>query len=190
MKKVITIYSLFFLAISSLLASDWSGRYIWTNTTRKTNSGRMKSIEFVVKETTDEWKREIYLIEEGEEYRLYPLILPYEDTFSEWHKYNEDTPEAETFRHNNKKINTSPFNPGKWFINEIRSTDTESITVMKVSAFNLKVVVTITFSFSLDEMGKEQLTFWMDTDLSLADGMFFKNPEPGSNGRFVLVKQQ
>ena len=75
-------------------------------------------------------------------------------------------------------------------IEEIKSSDSESVTLVKVGAFNIKVGVTITFSFSLDEKGKEQLTFWMDTDLSLADGMFFKNPEPVSNGRFVLVKQQ
>ena len=74
-------------------------------------------------------------------------------------------------------------------IYQIETTENESITTMKVSAFNFKVDVKITFSFSLDENGKEQLTFWMDTDLSLADGMFFKNPEPESNGRFVLVKQ-
>ena len=58
-----------------------------------------------------------------------------------------------------------------------------------VSAFNMKVGITITFSFTLDEEGKEQLTFWLDTDLAMANGMFFKNPEPESGGRFVLEKQ-
>ena len=58
-----------------------------------------------------------------------------------------------------------------------------------VSAFNRKVGITITFAFALDENGKEQLTFWLDTDLAMANGMFFKNPESDSDGRFVLKKQ-
>ncbi len=189
MKKILFLFVLSIFLLSSLFASDWSGRYLWVNSTTKDNGGKMKSVEFIVKETNDEWNREIYLVDEGVEYRLFPLILPTDASFSEWHKYKEDSAEAETFRHNNKKINTSPFTPGKWMLSEILSTDVESISEIKVSAFNLKVGVTITFSFSLDEKGKEQLTFWMETDLAMADGMFFKNPEPGSDGRFVLVKQ-
>ena len=125
MKKIVMLSVLCLSLVFSLYASDWSGRYIWVNSTDKDNGGKMASLEFVV----------------------------------------------------------------KWMIYQIETTDNESITTMKVSAFNFKVDVKITFSFSLDENGKEQLTFWMDTDLSLADGMFFKNPEPESNGRFVLVKQ-
>ena len=189
MKKRFITSIIFMFLLSSLFAYDWSGRYLWVNSTKKDNGGKMKSVEMVVKETEDEWKREIYLVDDGEEFRLFPLVLPTDESFSAWHKYKEDSVEAETFRHNNKKINTSSFNPGKWMIEEIKSSDSESVTLVKVGAFNIKVGVTITFSFSLDEKGKEQLTFWMDTDLSLADGMFFKNPEPESNGRFVLVKQ-
>ena len=189
MKKRLITSIIFMFLLSSLFAYDWSGRYLWVNSTKKDNGGKMKSVEMVVKETEDEWKREIYLVDDGEEFRLFPLVLPTDESFSAWHKYKEDSVEAETFRHNNKKINTSPFVPGKWMIYQIETTENESITTMKVSAFNFKVDVKITFSFSLDENGKEQLTFWMDTDLSLADGMFFKNPEPESNGRFVLVKQ-
>ena len=189
MKKIVMLTVLCFSLVFSLYASDWSGRYIWVISTDKDNGGKMASLEFVVKETKEEWRREIYLVDKEKEYRLSPLILPTDDSFSLWHKYKEDSEAGETFRVNNKKINTSPFVPGKWMIYQIETTENESITTMKVSAFNFKVDVKITFSFSLDENGKEQLTFWMDTDLSLADGMFFKNPEPESNGRFVLVKQ-
>ena len=189
MKKRLIASIIFMFMLSSLFAYDWSGRYLWVNSTKKDNGGKMKSVEMVVKETEDEWKREIYLVDDGEEFRLFPLVLPTDESFSAWHKYKEDSVEEETFRHNNKKINTSSFNPGKWMIEEIKSSDSESVTLVKVGAFNIKVGVTITFSFSLDEKGKEQLTFWMDTDLAMADGMFFKNPEHDSGGRFVLKKQ-
>ena len=189
MKKRLIASIIFMFMLSSLFAYDWNGRYLWVNPTKKDNGGKMKSVEMMVKETKDEWKREIYLLDEDEEYRLFPLIMPSDESFSEWHKYKEDSVEAETFRHNNKKINTLSFNPGKWMIEEIKSSDSESVTLVKVGAFNIKVGVTITFSFSLDEKGKEQLTFWMDTDLAMANGMFFKNPESDSDGRFVLKKQ-
>ena len=189
MKKRLIASIIFMFMLSSLFAYDWNGRYLWVNPTKKDNGGKMKSVEMMVKETKDEWKREIYLLDEDEEYRLFPLIMPSDESFSEWHKYKEDSDVAKTFRYNTDKLNTSPFSPGKWLLNEIRSEGDKSIMEVTVSAFNMKVGITITFAFALDENGKEQLTFWLDTDLAMANGMFFKNPESDSDGRFVLKKQ-
>ena len=189
MKKRLIASIIFMFMLSSLFAYDWNGRYLWINPTKKDNGGKMKSVEMMVKETKDEWKREIYLLDEDEEYRLFPLIMPSDESFSEWHKYKEDSDVAKTFRYNTDKLNTSPFSPGKWLLKEIRSEGDKSIMEVTVSAFNMKVGITITFAFALDENGKEQLTFWLDTDLAMANGMFFKNPESDSDGRFVLKKQ-
>ena len=189
MKKRLIASIIFMFMLSSLFAYDWNGRYLWVNPTKKDNGGKMKSVEMMVKETKDEWKREIYLLDEDEEYRLFPLIMPSDESFSEWHKYKEDSDVAKTFRYNTDKLNTSPFSPGKWLLKEIRSEGDKSIMEVTVSAFNMKVGITITFAFALDENGKEQLTFWLDTDLAMANGMFFKNPETESGGRFVLEKQ-
>ena len=189
MKKRLIASIIFMFMLSSLFAYDWNGRYLWVNPTKKDNGGKMKSVEMMVKETKDEWKREIYLLDEDEEYRLFPLIMPSDESFSEWHKYKEDSDVAKTFRYNTDKLNTSPFSPGKWLLKEIRSEGDKSIMEVTVSAFNMKVGITITFAFALDENGKEQLTFWLDTDLAMANGMFFKNPESDSDGRFILKKQ-
>ena len=189
MKKRLIASIIFMFMLSSLFAYDWNGRYLWVNPTKKDNGGKMKSVEMMVKETKDEWKREIYLLDEDEEYRLFPLIMPSDESFSEWHKYKEDSDVAKTFRYNTDKLNTSPFSPGKWLLKELRSEGDKSIMEVTVSAFNMKVGITITFAFALDENGKEQLTFWLDTDLAMANGMFFKNPESDSDGRFVLKKQ-
>ena len=189
MKKRLIASIIFMFMLSSLFAYDWNGRYLWVNPTKKDNGGKMKSVEMMVKETKDEWKREIYLLDEDEEYRLFPLIMPSDESFSEWHKYKEDSDVAKTFRYNTDKLNTSPFSPGKRLRKEIRSEGDKSIMEVTVSAFNMKVGITITFAFALDENGKEQLTFWLDTDLAMANGMFFKNPESDSDGRFVLKKQ-
>ena len=189
MKKRLIASIIFMFMLSSLFAYDWNGRYLWVNPTKKDNGGKMKSVEMMVKEPKDEWKRGIYLLDEDEEYRLFPLIMPSDESFSEWHKYKEDSDVAKTFRYNTDKLNTSPFSPGKWLLKEIRSEGDKSIMEVTVSAFNMKVGITITFAFALDENGKEQLTFWLDTDLAMANGMFFKNPESDSDGRFVLKKQ-
>ena len=189
MKKRLIASIIFMFMLSSLFAYDWNGRYLWVNPTKKDNGGKMKSVEMMVKETKDEWKREIYLLDEDEEYRLFPLIMPSDESFSEWHKYKEDSDVAKTFRYNTDKLNTSPFSPGKWLLKEIRSEGDKSIMEVTVSAFNMKVGITITFAFALDENGKEQLTFWLDTDLDMANGMFLKKQEHESGGRFVLEKQ-
>lgn len=189
MKRIIVSLLFSTLLIASIVAQGWEGTYIWNNPTKKTNGGKMSSLMLKVVEVEEEWLREIWLLEESGEYRIFPVVLPTSESYSEWHKYGEKTSEGESFRHNNKKINLTPVNPGKWMVSSIESTSEESLSSITVSAFNMKIKVSSLFSFSLDENGKEQLTFWMDTDLAMADGMFFKNPEHDSGGRFVLKKQ-
>ena len=189
MKRILVSLLFSTLLIASIVAQGWEGTYIWNNPTKKTNGGKMSSIMLKVVEVEEEWLREIWLLEESGEYRIFPVVLPTSESYSEWHKYGEKTSEGESFRHNNKKINLTPVNPGKWMVSFIESTSEESFSSITVSAFNMKIKVSSLFSFSLDEEGKEQLTFWLDTDLAMANGMFFKNPEPESGGRFVLEKQ-
>lgn len=173
-----------------LLASSWSGYYQWTNPTKKDNGGKVKSLLVRVEETDEEWKREIYLVEDGKEYRVFPVIRPTDPGYGDWHKYGEDSPEAESFRYNNKKINKVGVIPGKWMVHSILSTENESISSITVSAFNMKITLSSNFSFSLDENGVEQLTFGMDTDTGFAQSMFFTNPEKDSDGKFVLKKMK
>ena len=188
MKKVISFALVSVFILSSLFSRDWSGTYKWTNPTKKNNGGKMSELVLIVEENDEEWKREIWLYDDYEFYRIFPFLSPSDPEFSSWHKFNEDSESGYSFRHNNEKINTSPFSPGKWMMTEVVSDPDISKATIKVSAFTLKVTLFTTYSFSLDENGKEQLTFWMDTDLNLADGMFFKNPEEGSEGKFVLKK--
>ena len=188
MKRILSLSLLSIFILSSLFSSSWSGTYKWVNPTSKNNGGKMRELTLIVEDTDEEWKREIWLFDNDDFYRIFPFLPPTDPEFSLWHKFDEDSEAGNSFRHNNKKINTSPFKPGKWQMTGVISSDDESKATITVSAFTLKVSLETTFSFSLDENGKEQLTFWMDTDLNLADGMFFKNPEAGSEGKFVLVK--
>ena len=41
MKKIVMLSVLCFSLVFSLYASDWSGRYIWVNSTDKDNGGKM-----------------------------------------------------------------------------------------------------------------------------------------------------
>lgn len=187
--KKFSLLGIFLLCIIfSSFATSWEGVYQWTNSTDEDNNGKMHDITFVVKETTEPWLREITFLDGDVNHRIFPFIFPSEDGFNEWHKYGEKSPEAESFRYNCKKMNTSPFSPGRWRVDEVSSTQNESLTLITVGAFSVTVGVEITFNFSLDENGKEQLTFGMDVDKGYAKGMFFSNPEPDSDGLFVLKK--
>ena len=185
MKRIIVSLLFSTLLIASIVAQGWEGTYIWNNPTKKTNGGKMSSIMLKVVEVEEEWLREIWLLEE---YRIFPVVLPTNESYSEWHKYGEKTSEGESFRHNNKKINLTPVNPGKWMVSSIESTSEESLSSITVSAFNMKIKVSSLFSFSLDENGKEQLTFALDTDKDFAKGLFFTNPDQNGDGSFVLTK--
>ena len=188
MKRIIVSLLFSTLLIASIVAQGWEGTYIWNNPTKKTNGGKMSSLMLKVVEVEEEWLREIWLLEESGEYRIFPVVLPTSEGYSEWHKYGEKTNEGESFRHNNKKINLTPVNPGKWMVSSIESTSEESLSSITVSAFNMKIKVSSLFSFSLDENGKEQLTFALDTDKDFAKGLFFTNPDQNGDGSFVLTK--
>ena len=188
MKRIIVSLLFSTLFIASIVAQGWEGTYIWNNPTKKTNGGKMSSLMLKVVEVEEEWFREIWLLEESGEYRIFPVVLPTSESYSEWHKYGEKTSEGESFRHNNKKINLTPVNPGKWMVSSIESTSEESLSSITVSAFNMKIKVSSLFSFSLDENGKEQLTFALDTDKDFAKGLFFTNPDQNGDGSFVLTK--
>ena len=188
MKRIIVSLLFSTLLIASIVAQGWEGTYIWNNPTKKTNGGKMSSLMLKVVEVEEEWLREIWLLEESGEYRIFPVVLPTSESYSEWHKYGEKTSEGESFRHNNKKINLTPVNPGKWMVSSIESTSEESLSFITVSAFNMKIKVSSLFSFSLDENGKEQLTFALDTDKDFAKGLFFTNPDQNGDGSFVLTK--
>ena len=188
MKRIIVSLLFSTLLIASIVAQGWEGTYIWNNPTKKTNGGKMSSLMLKVVEVEEEWLREIWLLEESGEYRIFPVVLPTSESYSEWHKYGEKTSEGESFRHNNKKINLTPVNPGKWMVSSTESTSEESLSSVTVSAFNMKIKVSSLFSFSLDENGKEQLTFALDTDKDFAKGLFFTNPDKNGDGSFVLTK--
>ena len=188
MKRIIVSLLFSTLLIASIVAQGWEGTYIWNNPTKKTNGGKMSSLMLKVVEVEEEWLREIWLLEESGEYRIFPVVLHTSESYSEWHKYGEKTSEGESFRHNNKKINLTPVNPGKWMVSSIESTSEDSFSSITVSAFNMKIKVSSLFSFSLDENGKEQLTFALDTDKDFAKGLFFTNPDQNGDGSFVLTK--
>ena len=188
MKRIIVSLLFSTLLIASIVAQGWEGTYIWNNPTKKTNGGKMSSLMLKVVEVDEEWLREIWLLEESGEYRIFPVVLPTSESYSEWHKYGEKTSEGESFRHNNKKINLTPVNPGKWMVSSLESTSEDSFSSITVSAFNMKIKVSSLFSFSLDENGKEQLTFALDTDKDFAKGLFFTNPDQNGDGSFVLTK--
>ncbi len=186
MLRKLALPALLFLCLSSIYGS-WDGTYQWINNTGKTNWGKVKELTIRVESVNEDYLYNLYLVKDGSEFRIFPLILPSSSTIDSWHDYDEKTPEGEAFRTNNKMMNTSPISPGKWKMGESTVRADSIKTSVIASAFNIKITTNVEYDFSLDEDGRKQLTFSMDADQDIAKGKFFQNPEQGSGGKFILT---
>ncbi len=186
MKKILLLLILFALTAASLSAS-WDGTYQWINNTNKSNWGKVKDLTLRVESVDEDYIYNMYLILDDGEYRVFPLVEPSSPTYSAWHDYDENSSEAEAFKKNNKRMNTTIVPPGKWKMGEIKASEDYIYTTVIASAFNIEITVMVEYEFSLDENGNKQLTFSMDADQDIAKGKFFQNPEKGSDGKFILT---
>lgn len=185
MRRIIVTAVLMALCLSCLAAS-WDGTYRWVNNTNKSNWGKVKELTVRVESVDKDYLYNLYLIYEGKEYRVFPLIAPDEEGYADWHDYDEDSAAAEAFRTNNKRMNKTIVNPGKWMMGESIVSEDSIITKVDATAFNIHITINIEYAFSLDESGNKQLTFSMDADQDIAKGNFFQNVAKGSDGKFTL----
>lgn len=183
-KKILFSFLLLFLLFP--LFSTWDGLYRWVNTTEKDNKGKVREITMRVKSTDKSFLYEIYLISDGREYKIFPLVEPSDVSYDEWHNYGEESSAGEAFRYNNERMNKTIINPAKWKMGRIDSSEEEIITTTIAFAFFINIEMESKYSFSLDEKGSKQLTFSLDGLNAIAKGKFFVNPEKGSNGIFTL----
>ncbi len=185
MRKISVLAVLMILCLTGLAAS-WDGTYQWINNTNKSNWGKVKELTVRVESVDKDYLYNLYLVYNGGEYRIFPLIAPDEEGYTEWHDYNEDSAAAEAFRTNNKRMNKTIVNPGKWMMGESEVSQDRIVTKVIASAFNIHITIDIEYAFSLDENGNKQLTFSMDADQDIAKGNFFQNVAKGSDGKFTL----
>ncbi len=179
------VIALLFLCAFGLYAG-WDGTYQWVNNTNKNNWGKVKELTVRVESVEKPWLYNLYLIYEGKEYRVFPLIAEDESGYSDWHDYDEDSSAGEAFRTNNGRMNKTIVNPGKWMMGESEVSEDRIFTTIVASAFNIHITIDVEYAFSLDENGNKQLTFSMDADQDIAKGNFFQNVQKGSDGKFTL----
>ena len=185
-RKTVVLVLLYALCLTALSAS-WDGTYRWVNNTNKSNWGKVKELTIRAESVDKDYLYNLYLVYEGEEYRIFPLIAPDEPGYSDWHDYDEKSEAAEAFRTNNRRMNKTIVNPGKWMMGESEVTADRIATKIIASAFSIHITIDITYEFSLDENGNKQLTFSMDADQDIAKGNFFQNVAKGSDGKFTLT---
>ena len=185
-RKTVVLVLLYALCLTALSAS-WDGTYKWVNNTNKSNWGKVKELTIRAESVDKDYLYNLYLVYEGEEYRIFPLIAPDEPGYSDWHDYYVKSEAAEAFRTNNRRMNKTIVNPGKWMMGESEVTADRIATKIIASAFSIHITIDITYEFSLDENGNKQLTFSMDADQDIAKGNFFQNVAKGSDGKFTLT---
>lgn len=186
MKKAVLL--LFFVLLSiSLFATDWSGLYNWKNETDRDNGGRCKEVTMDVRKAEGkDYLYDIYMLEGDKEYRIFPIVIPGTEDSSVQHKYKEKSPEGAAFRASSDKMNTSSFTPGKWRQGGFKVEGDKITYTVIPSIFGKEFEMYFIFEFSLNNKGKKSLRFYCDADFGLAKTGVFKNPNPGSDGSFVL----
>lgn len=179
---LITLYILISVAI--VAAGNWDGLYRWDNPTKKTNKGKMEHLLMRVV-TNSEGMMEVYLVRDEGEYRIHPFLSEKEE-YGEWHDYKEDSKEAESYRMNNTLFNTSSHKPSKWMM--VDSSEEEDCLKASIvsKALGIEVTTDATYRFQVDETGVKTLTFATDCNKKIARGYLFFNPDPASDGSFVL----
>lgn len=189
MKKKIVLLSfilLFFYSLS-IFATDWSGTYRWVNPTKKNNGGKVKEIVFeVVSTPSSSFPYEIYSVEGDKRYKICPVYPLGSEGSKTWHEFNEKSSEGEAFRANNKRINTSIFNPSKWMQGDVTFKNNTIKCGITAEAMGMSFEMNALYKFSLDSNGNKRVRFSTETNSDLAKNIMFKNPEKGSDGSFLL----
>ncbi len=187
LKNRITALAFFFFFCLCPLFSGWDGVYRWINDTGKSNGGKVRELTMKVTLSDEGCPYNIYMLYDGGEYRIFPLVGPDEDGFSAWHDYDEDSAAGEAFRVNSYRMNRTVFTPGKWKMGVIDVRDDRVESSLITTAFGMEITLEAVYAFSLDENGNKQLTFSMDADRDIARLGYFRNVARGSGGKFVLT---
>ncbi len=191
-----TIAALFFLFVllCSVFADSWAGTYLWVNPTNKNNKGKCTEIRFVVKDITLEDGSQSFEVWDASDElnlrRIFPIEYMPEGGY-QWHKWNEDSLEAENYRFNAEKFNTTSYTPSKWKVVEIQQNELSGISIVKTIAFIFDIQTVSYFTLRYNaETGIKELAYMTDGDGIVSMGLFF-NPAPGKEGKkvFVLTKQ-
>lgn len=197
MKKIkltVVILILLLTALCSAFAESWAGTYLWVNPTKKDNNGKCTQIKYVVKDIVLEDGTQSFEVwdatDENNLRRIFPIEYMPEGGYS-WHKWNEKSTEAENYRFNAEKFNTTSYTPSKWRVIEIQQDELFGTCIVETVAFIFNVQTKSYFTLRYNtETGIKELAYMTDGDGMVSMGLFF-NPAPGEEGKkvFVLTKQ-
>ena len=192
-KKFVILVWVLLISVFNIFADSWAGTYLWVNPTDKNNNGKCTEIRFVVKDVLLEDGSLSFEVwdasDESNLRKLFP-IDPNEKGEYTWHKWKEDSTEAENYRANAEKFNTTSYTPSKWRVKEIVQGELTGICKVETVAFIFTVNTTSCFTLRYNaQTGVQELVYMTDGD-SLASLGLFSNPAPGEDGEkaFVLTK--
>lgn len=160
--------------------SSWSGSYSWKNSTKKDNKGRCVSLRFVLDDRPSLMVIQSDLPELGLE-----VVSPMPVT-GNWVDYDDD--QALTYRANGRIFNTTNFTPSSFLIVSVEQDASRIIDTVKTKAVGMTFSSTSTYELLVTEQGKRAVRF-DTTGSGLAATGIFKNPEKGSDGKFLLVEE-
>ncbi len=194
MKKSAVVLMILTLACS-VFADSWAGTYLWVNPTNKDNDGKCKEIRFVVKDVLLEDGSLSFEVwdasDESNLRKIFPIEYKADGNYS-WHKWKENSTEADNYRANALKFNTTSYTPSKWRVKELLQEECSGMCKVETVAFIFTINTVSRYTLRYNEQtGVQELAYTTDGDGLASMGLFF-NPAPGPDGEkvFVLTKLQ
>lgn len=178
-------------AFLDVVTDSWDGIYVWENSTKKDNKGKLKSLKVRIETKIDpeygQYPEVWFIGEDGSENRIFPLFEFSDPEASKWHKYNEDSPAGRAYRENADRFNTTSFKPGKWKLSRIVIDSDETTAYILTSILSFELTTWSKFVF-FEEDGIKRLSLETVGEEAIADRFIFSNPEKGGDGRFILTQ--
>jgi hypothetical protein len=160
---------------------SWSGSYRWTNSTDNDNKGRCVSLRYVVDDVPGR-----QMVIKSELPGLGLQVVSPAEIIGSWTDYND--PSAAVYRANGLMFNASSAKPSKFLVDSVTQTAKGILVEVKSKALGMTFTTHSYYQFVVTEDGKRACVFWT-TGNGLASTGIFKNPERGSEGKFVLVEE-
>lgn len=172
--------------------TSYDGIYEWHNKTDNDNKGKVKDLVVRVETAHDDQHGQyykVYMIQDGEEFRIFPLFEFGDPEINEWHKYKENSLAGRAYRENAGMFNSSSFSPSKWKVSKIVIDRDFIEAYIQTSVLSMNLITETDFIFNEDEMGNEYISMKTTSDQAIVKKYVFSNPNPGEGEAFILTKR-
>ena len=177
-------------AFIDAVTGSWDGIYEWVNKTDRDNKDQMKSYKVRVETGKDEKIGQYHsfymVVDDGSEMRIFPLYDFSDEEAGEWVDFDDETSPAISYRINEKRFNTSPFDPSRWRLDKAVIDYDSTSAYIQTSALGMIFETVTTYKLYCEE---DSMKMSLTTEGSgVVNSFLFRNPNPGEGDAFILTR--